>query len=140
LIRLVGLLPHWMALHLDLLETPPAGGQPVEDCPRLLEQLDRAPSLYQSSYLVERLRAAIDYVKRKDSAETLEKHLRHLENVDLDRMSGGYSFVRVLIWAIPTLGFLGTVIGIAAAIGHLKFDGDSIVDSLKLVISPLTYA
>lgn len=140
IIRLLTLAPQWMALKYEPLEAPPAGGQPVEDAPRLLEQLDRLPSLYQDSYFVERLRAAIVHVQRKDSSESLEKHLRHLEEVDLDRMANGYSFVRVLIWAIPSLGFLGTVIGIAAAIGHLQFDGDSVVESLKLVISPLTYA
>src|SRR5690606_8883351 len=41
---------------------------------------------------------------------------------------------------VPSLGFLGTVVGIAEAIGHLSFDADNIVESLKQVIPPLTSA
>ncbi|MGI9457443.1 MAG: MotA/TolQ/ExbB proton channel family protein [Aeoliella sp.] len=139
-IRALGLTPQFLALDRKLLEPAPAGGQPVEDAPRLLDQLASVPQLYQQSYLVERLAGAIDYVRRKDSAESLEKHLHHLEEVDLDRMASGYSLTKVIVWAVPSLGFLGTVWGIAQAISHLSFDGDTIVQSLKQVIVPLSFA
>ena len=140
IIRLVSLVPESVVMDRDLLEPPVAGGQPTSEASRLNYQLDEVPSTYQNTYLVQRLRAAIDYVTRKDSAETLEKQLHHLEEVDLDRMSSGYSLVRVILWAVPSLGFLGTVLGIGAAIGYLSFDGDNIVESLKQVIPPLTSA
>ncbi len=124
----------------NLLEPPVAGGQPTSDAPRLLEQLASTPAICQNTYIVRRLKAAVDYVARKDSAETLEKQLHHLEEVDLDRMSQGYALTRVVLWAVPSLGFLGTVIGIAAAIGHLSFDAENITESLKQVIPPLTSA
>lgn len=138
--RAFSLLPHFIALDRNLLEPPVQGGQPTSDAPRLMEQLEAAPPLLQDTYIVRRLKAAVEYVRRKDSAETLEKHLHHLEEVDLDRMSSGYALTRVVLWAVPSLGFLGTVIGIAAAIGHLSFDADNIVESLKQVIPPLTSA
>lgn len=139
-IRAISLAPQFVCLERNLLEPALAGGQPVEDAPRLLKQLEDQPQMYQDTYLLRRLYAAIEYVHRKDSAETLEKHLHHLEEVDLDRMSSGYSLTRVILWAVPSLGFLGTVIGIAAAIGHLSFDADNIIESLKQVIPPLTSA
>ncbi len=139
-IRALSLAPQFLALDRQLLEPAPFGGQPVEDASRLLEQLESAPPLYRHSYLVDRLTGAIDYVRRKDSSETLEKHLRHLEEVDLDRMSSGYALTKVIVWAVPSLGFLGTVVGIAEAIGHLSFEGDTIVQSLKQVIGPLSFA
>lgn len=139
-IRALSLAPQYVCLERNLLEPPLVGGQPVEDAPRLLKQLEDQPPLYQETYLVRRLSAAVDYVRRKDSAETLEKHLHHLEEVDLDRMASGFSLTRVILWAVPSLGFLGTVIGIAAAIGHLSFDADNIIESLKQVIPPLTSA
>lgn len=139
-IKAVGLLPQMMVLERQVLEPAPSGGQPVEDCPRLQAQLEQVPPIYQQTYLIRRLHSAIEYVRRKDSSDTLEKQLRHLEEVDLDRMATSFSFVRVLLWAIPSLGFLGTVLGIAEAIGYLEFDGDSIVSSLTQVIAPLSYA
>ncbi|MCO6043567.1 MotA/TolQ/ExbB proton channel family protein [Aeoliella sp. ICT_H6.2] len=138
--RALSLIPQNMVLERTLLEPPTVGGQPTSDAPRLAEQLDDVPPLLQETYLVRRLRAALEFVRRKDSAETLDKQLHHLEEVDLDRMSSGYALVRVVLWAVPSLGFLGTVIGIAAAIGHLSFDADNIVESLKQVIPPLTSA
>ena len=138
--RAMGLVPQFLVLERDLLENRQVGGQPTSDAPRLLEQLEEVPPLYKDTYIVRRLKAAIVYVQRKDSAETLEKHLHHLEEVDLDRMSSGYALTRVVLWAVPSLGFLGTVIGIAAAIGHLSFDAENIVASLKQVIPPLTSA
>ncbi|WP_197529204.1 MotA/TolQ/ExbB proton channel family protein [Aeoliella mucimassa] len=139
-IRVLGLVPEAVVMERDLLEKPVAGGQPTSEAPRLLKKLDQVPYTYQNTYLIRRLRAAIDYVHRKDSAETLERQLHHLEEVDLDRMSSGYSLVRVILWAVPSFGFLGTVLGIGAAIGHLSFDGDNIVKSLEQVIPPLTSA
>jgi biopolymer transport protein ExbB/TolQ len=139
-IRALGLAPQFLALERNLLEPTAAGGQPTSDAARLMEQLSETPQLYQDTYIVRRLKAAIEYVTRKDSAETLEEHLHHLEEVDLDRMSSGYALTRVVLWAVPSLGFLGTVIGIAAAIGHLSFDAENIVESLKQVIPPLTSA
>lgn len=139
-LRALSLAPHFVALERDLLEPATPGGQPCSDAARLLGQLDDVPQLYQHTYVVRRLRQAVDYVRRKDSAETLEDHLHHLEEVDLDRMATGYSLIDVVLWAVPSLGFLGTVIGIAAAIGHLSFDAENIVESLKQVIPPLTSA
>ncbi|WP_425397649.1 MotA/TolQ/ExbB proton channel family protein [Aeoliella sp.] len=139
-IRAIGLIPQFMVMERTLLEPPTVGGQPTRDAPRLAEQLDSVPHLFQQTYLIRRLRAALEFVRRKDSAETLDKQLHHLEEVDIDRMSSGYSLVRVVLWAVPSLGFLGTVIGIAAAIGHLSFDAENIVESLKQVIPPLTSA
>ncbi len=139
-IRAIGLVPQFLALERSLLDAPVVGGQPTSDAHQLLGQLSAVPQIYQDTYIVRRLRAAIEYVKRKDSAETLEKHLHHLEEVDLDRMASGYALTRVVLWAVPSLGFLGTVIGIAAAIGHLSFDANNIVESLKQVIPPLTSA
>lgn len=34
------------------------------------------------------------------------------------RMSGRTAFIRYVCWAIPSVGFIGTVIGISAALGH----------------------
>ncbi|MEM1304786.1 MAG: MotA/TolQ/ExbB proton channel family protein, partial [Planctomycetota bacterium] len=45
-----------------------------------------------------------------------------LEQKDWDRMASGYSLVRIVAWAMPMLGFLGTVIGITLAIANLNME------------------
>ena len=67
-----------------------------------------------------RLRDALDFVRRTNSADALEPHLRHLEEVESVRINAAYSMVRIIIWAIPILGLLGTVIGITIAVANLN--------------------
>jgi biopolymer transport protein ExbB/TolQ len=98
----------------------PAGGQAPLACHGLLTQLADLPHQIQQTYLARRLRDAIQFVHRKGSAENLDQHLRHLEELDAVQMHSGYATLRIIIWAIPILGFLGTVIGITVAIANLS--------------------
>ncbi len=71
-------------------------------------------------FLPRRLREALDLVVRTGSADELENHLKYLSDLDASRASQGYGLVRFVIWAIPIMGFLGTVIGITEAIACLS--------------------
>jgi len=97
----------------------PTSGQSVAECDRLLVALAELSHRFQRTYLVRRLSEAIQFVRRKSSATELDQYLRHLEEMDSLRMSAAYAVLRIIIWAIPILGFLGTVIGITMAIANL---------------------
>jgi biopolymer transport protein ExbB/TolQ len=103
-----------------VLSPPALGGSPVSSCDQLIAELDEQPSVLRRNYLSRRLREAIELVRRKDSADSIEEHLHHLEDVDRDRIHGTYALVRIIIWAMPVLGFLGTVVGITVAIANLS--------------------
>jgi biopolymer transport protein ExbB/TolQ len=118
-LRLIQIVGEFPSLRVILLEAAPDGGQPVGDCDRLLNQLSDFPNL-QNTYVVRRLRDAIDYVSRKNSADDLDEHLRHLEELEAVQVNASYSMVRIIIWAIPILGLLGTVIGITIAVANLN--------------------
>ncbi len=137
-IRAISLVKEFVALEKVRLEPSRPGGATVDEAPRYLAQINKLPALLRDSYIARRLSAAIDYVRRKDSAETLEKHLRHLEDVDLGRMSANYATPRLMMWAIPVLGFLGTVVGITLAIGKLR--PDELESSINLVTADLGLA
>ncbi len=107
------------SLRGSLLPPIPAGGQRVEECEGLLARLAERAEL-QQTYIVRRLRDAIEFVRRKNSADELDQHLRHLEELEGMRINGAYSMVRIIIWAIPILGLLGTVIGITIAVANLN--------------------
>jgi biopolymer transport protein ExbB/TolQ len=103
----------------ELLEPIPAGGQRIEDCDRLFEQINELPRRVQRTYLARRVGEAISFVRRKGSADALDQHLRHLEELESIEIQSGYSLVKMIIWAIPILGLLGTVIGITIAVANL---------------------
>jgi hypothetical protein len=99
----------------DLLPPIPAGGQdPAEaaDLGTTLPEVD--------GYLPRRLREALDFVVRTGSPEDLEDHLKYLSDLDAARAAQSYGLVRFIVWAIPIMGFLGTVIGITVAIANLS--------------------
>jgi len=95
-----------------------------------LARLDALAGSRTNDYLVRRLRGALEYVWRRGSAESLDEHLEHLAEGDAERAHASYGLLRLIIWAIPILGFLGTVIGITMAIASLKVNAleESMID------------
>jgi len=119
-IKVLRLQEQFKIIKTPLLDAVPRGGQPVVHCDVLLNRLSKQPWSWQESYLVRRLSEALEYVHRKNSAETLDDELRYLSDVDVSRMHASYALPRIIIWAIPILGLLGTVIGITAAVANLS--------------------
>ncbi len=118
-LRVLNVAGQFPSLKGSLLSPIPAGGNTVADCDALLAQLDERPAI-RETFLVRRLHDALDFVRRKNSADELEPHLRHLEEVESVRINAAYAMVRIIIWAIPILGLLGTVIGITIAVANLN--------------------
>jgi len=86
----------------------------------MLQRLERLPGPRRHDYFVRRLRDALEHVRRRGSAEMLDEHLKYLADLDAARLHASFALVRVIIWAIPILGFLGTVIGITLAVAKLS--------------------
>jgi biopolymer transport protein ExbB/TolQ len=121
-IRLSNLRNQLKLMPLVTLGSWPAGGQSPADCDGLLCQLAELPRRLKQTYMVRRLNEALQFVRRKGSADALDPYLRHLEEMDALQMNSAYAVLRIIIWAIPILGFLGTVIGITMAIASLTPD------------------
>lgn len=135
LLEMVGQYPR---VSEPLLGPVPRGGQKVEESGMLLRRLGQLPEKWNNDYLVRRLREAIEHVRRQGSAESLEDHLKYLADVEAARLHSGFALVRVIVWAIPILGFLGTVIGITLAIANLS--PQALEDSLPEVTAGLGVA
>jgi hypothetical protein len=99
-----------------LLEPIPEGGQDPADARRMGESLPAE----DGSYSIRRYRETLDLVMRTGSADGLEDHMKYLSDLDAARAAQSYGLVRFIIWAIPIMGFLGTVIGITEAIANLS--------------------
>lgn len=109
-------------VHDERLEPIPEGGQDPAQATELAAALaeevgDRGTS---ACYLDRRLGDALDLVVRTGTADSLEEHLKYLSDLDAARAAQSYGLVRFVIWAIPIMGFLGTVIGITDAIACLS--------------------
>ena len=96
-----------------------SGGQHPSEAQGLQRHLLESVSDEQG-YLPKRLRDGLDFVARTGKADDLEDHLKYLADVDGARAHASYGLVRFIVWAIPIMGFLGTVIGITVAIATLS--------------------
>ena len=106
-------------LHYELL--PPWEGQPVPvtEAGSLLDGLRDLGRGLQNTYLVQRVAALLDFVRSRGSANELDDQMRTLADTDAIALEGSYSFLKLVIWAIPILGFLGTVLGITQSISGI---------------------
>ncbi|GAB5440224.1 MAG: MotA/TolQ/ExbB proton channel family protein [Fuerstiella sp.] len=72
----------------------------------------------RDTLLQRRLQDASNYLQNRGH-NGLEEHLRYLAELAGDRLHQSYATIRTVTWAIPILGFLGTVIGITMAIANV---------------------
>jgi hypothetical protein len=104
----------------EQIDPIPDGGQDPGEAAMLLGSLPEEDQKGGGTFLIRRLREALDFVARTGSADGLEDHLKYLSDVDAARAARSYGLVRFIVWAIPIMGFLGTVIGITVAIANLS--------------------
>lgn len=120
IMRLSSVVRQFGAFSVVQFADRPPSGQKLSDIPNILDAIAHMPSKLQNTYLVRRLHAVLDHVLRTNSAQEVDTELKHLAELDADQQHDGYSLVRIIIWATPMLGFLGTVIGITMALGDLS--------------------
>lgn len=128
------------ALRADLLdELDLQGVSGAEICAnRIQSHLNLVAKRSEDTHLVRRVREACDYVSSRKSAEGLEGYLTYLAELSSGRLHDGYALIRTITWAIPILGFLGTVIGITMAIANIT--PDKLESSLPEVTAGLAVA
>jgi hypothetical protein len=110
---------------------------PVEAAPQLLGGLAKLPRRLQRTYLVSRVADVLDFLCSRRSARELDDQLRTLTDNDALALEGSYALTRFITWAIPILGFLGTVLGITGAISgvtpeKLESELHTVTDGLAL--------
>ncbi len=97
-----------------------------------LTALAQLPFATRGNPLIVRLQELLTRQSQRGTSKHLADDLRELSARDADASHDSYSLVRIIVWAIPMLGFLGTVVGITQTLGGLDFtDGTAAVDRLK---------
>jgi hypothetical protein len=118
---------------------------PADQAAALLAALNRRPRRLQETWLGWRVRNVVEFVCQRQSAADLDDHLRTLADNDALALEGRYSLTRFITWAMPILGFLGTVLGITGAIHGitpevLEKDLGSVTNGLALAFDATALA
>lgn len=108
--------------------------------------------------VLERMRSLVDDTRHFILLNRIDRALSNLHNIggvsdvstildsqaenDENQIASSYAIINAMIWAIPVLGFVGTVLGLSLAMGKFKLDADAsqIRDSLGPVVAGLSTA
>jgi biopolymer transport protein ExbB/TolQ len=111
---------------------------PVTQCKQLSAAVNEHIKKNGTTIHASRLASLLEYLNRGGDPEMLDTEMRYLSDDDVNSADGDYGFVRTILWAVPMLGFLGTVVGITTALSNL--DLNAINESSQALSAGLSVA
>ena len=108
-----------------------------EDARRLARPLETMPPPQSDYLLVRALRAALGRYQTERSAPAAADAVRELCELENASQDSSLAMVRYIAWAIPSIGFIGTVRGIGAALGRAH---EAMAGNIEAVTSNLGVA
>ena len=107
-----------LQLDNDLLQLPPDLPIGPEDTRELTKRLDELPTQSKNFLLPKALRTAIGRFAATRNVQDSATAVRDLCDSEDNRLESELSIIRYIAWAIPSVGFIGTVRGIGAALSQ----------------------
>lgn len=89
----------------------------ADDAYQLKQQLEEKNKHYHFQLLDLAIMVCVKYRLSKSSSESLSVLESEASNMS-DMVESDQSFIRYIAWAIPSVGFIGTVLGIASSLGY----------------------
>jgi len=131
------------AMLLDLLPTEVSREITISSLDKFVAHIHSLPDEARGSILVNRVLRGIEHFRvRKSAAETVTM-MESQSAIDASNIAGSYTIIKVFIWAMPILGFIGTVMGVSSAVSGLSAtlenaaDVSAVTDSMKSVFGGL---
>ena len=96
------------------------------DTDKLTRQLDGLPPRAREALLPRALGAALHRFSATGNVQDVSAAAREVCQTEADRLESELSIIRYIAWAIPSIGFIGTVRGISDALAqaHRAVEGD----------------
>ncbi len=113
-------------LQMDLVPVDEGMSILPEDTRELSRPIQALPQKYAESLLPRALLTALHRFRSTRNIQDVSDAVRTVCESETDRLDSELSMVRYIAWAIPSVGFIGTVRGIGDALGqaHKAVEGD----------------
>jgi len=129
------------AMLLDVLPRGLGEQINVQNVGTFIDHVYGLPERLRDSLMVNRIRKALEFFESRQNVADVSSLMGSQSAIDGSRIMGSYILIRAFLWAIPLLGFIGTVIGLSHAISGMSFsnveDVSKIVGSINNVTSGL---
>jgi len=105
-----------------------------------VEHINALPGDAAGSFLVTRCLRGLEHFRARRSAADTATMLASQSEIDTASVDASYTLFHVFVWAIPILGFLGTVIGVSSAVGGFTntLESSSDIGALKEGLKSIT--
>jgi biopolymer transport protein ExbB/TolQ len=113
-------------LDRDFLHLPDGMRVLPEDAREYLRQVESLPEVERQQLLPRALYSALERFGATRSVQDASAAARNLCSMENERLDSERSMIRFVAWAIPALGFVGTVRGIGESLqqAHRAIEGD----------------
>ena len=129
------------AMLLDVLPKDLGEKISAQNVGSFIDHVYGLPETLRDSLMVNRIRKALEFFEVRQNVADVSSMMSSQSAIDGSRIMGSYILVRAFLWAIPLLGFIGTVVGLSHAISGMSFsnveDVSKIVGSINNVTSGL---
>ncbi len=103
-----------------------------------IDNIYSIPVTLRDSLIVNRIRKALELFEARPKNSEVATFLNTQSELDANRSGGSYALIKVFLWAIPILGFIGTVMGLSTAVASLAMGDMSDTDQLRESMNNLT--
>jgi len=118
----------------DVLPTELGETITLSNLDRFVSHILSLPREAADSFLVTRCLRGLEHFRVRKSAPDTATMLSSQSDIDASNVDSSYTMFHVFIWAIPILGFLGTVIGVSSAVGGFTGTLESSSDALSMAM------
>ncbi len=129
------------AMLLDVLPRELGNAINAQNVGLFIDHVYGLPVSLRDSLMVNRIRKALEFFEVRQNVADVSTLMSSQSGIDGSRIMGSYILPKAFLWAIPLLGFIGTVIGLSHAISGMSFsnveDVSAIVGSINNVTSGL---
>ena len=110
----------------NLIEVPPGTRILPDDVRELSRPIQALPADERDSIVPRALLTGLQRFGITEDVQAVSGAVREVCDVEADRLDSELSMVRYIVWAIPSIGFIGTVRGIGQALSqaHRAIEGD----------------
>jgi hypothetical protein len=100
--------------------------------------LAQLPARSRGSLMVGRIHRGLELFNGRGGKSEVGAYLSAQSDVDANRVMGSYALLKVFLWAIPILGFIGTVLGLSVAMQNFGSADLADMNQLKKSVSDIT--
>ncbi|SMP50525.1 MotA/TolQ/ExbB proton channel family protein [Neorhodopirellula lusitana] len=121
------------AMLLDVLPLEVSSEITFGSIDEFIGHINDLPGASSDSFLINRVVRGIEHFRVRKSAAETATMMESQSAIDANNIAGSYTILKVFIWALPILGFIGTVMGVSSAVASLasSLAGGGSMDAMK---------